>query len=209
MEILEYLKSKLTEEQLKSFEGVELKGDVFHEPMVPVRRVNEVTAEKKSLEEQLTSQKTLLEGFKGSAELSDTLKAKLSDMESENKRIQTQFTTDVAKIKSDHLIDLQITGLKPKNFKSVSALFNRSEIKVDGEELLGFKGQAEKIIEDNPFLFEEGKTKDLSTDEGDGTKTSKVNPWKIGSISLSEQVRMRRDNPSLASKLQGEANPIT
>ena len=207
--INEFLKENLNEEQLAAIAGVELKGEVFTEPMVPVRRINEVTTEKKNLEEQLTTQTAALEELKGSADLSDTLKANISDMDAERKTIEKTFAEQLETSNLNHKIDLAIQGTEPKNFTAVSSLFNRDEIKLDGDELLGFKGQYEKIKETEPYLFKDDKSKKLDTDNGTGTKAPAVNPWKVETRNLSQQVTLRRDNPSLAAKLEKEAKVET
>ena len=86
-DIKEYLKENLTEEQFKTIEEAELKGEVYTEPMAPVRRINEVTAEKKNIEDQLTKQNELIDTMKADAELTDTLKEKITTMEKEKKEI--------------------------------------------------------------------------------------------------------------------------
>lgn len=182
---------------------------------IPKTRFSEVNEAKRQMEAELTtlkSEKTeiekTLEALKSDAETSKATKEQLSLMEQALVKVKEDSDKMVAQLKKEHTFDLSVNALKPKNLKAVKALFDIDKVSVDGENLVGFQDQAERIKAENPYLFEDEKKSPF--EGGDDAKGKKkdmqqTNPWEDGTKNIYEQVMLKRQNPELANKLQAEA----
>ena len=73
---------------------------------------------------------------------------------------ETKYTTDLAAVKLDSAVNMALIEKKAKNPKLVKAALDMSTIKLDGEKLLGFDEQLDKIKESDAYLFETEQKKD-------------------------------------------------
>ena len=74
--------------------------------------------------------------------------------------LQTKYDSDLAAAKLDNAVDLELIRAKARDPKLVKALLDMSVIKQDGETLLGFKDQLEKITTSHGYLFGEAEADD-------------------------------------------------
>ena len=83
----------------------------------------------------------------------DELKKSVTDWE-------TKYNTDIAAVKLDSAVDLALVAAKAKNPKLAKAALDMSIIKMDGDNLLGFTEQLDKLKESDAYLFEEEQKAD-------------------------------------------------
>lgn len=88
----------------------------------------------------------------------DKLKKSVTDWE-------TKYNTDIAAVKLDSAVNMALVAAKAKNPKLAKAALDMSVIKMDGENLLGFTEQLDKLKETDAYLFE-AETKDDPKDNG-------------------------------------------
>lgn len=67
---------------------------------------------------------------------------------------ESKYNTDIAAVKLDSAINLALVEAKAKNPKLARAALDMSVIKLDGEKLLGFTEQLDKLKESDAYLFE-------------------------------------------------------
>lgn len=77
----------------------------------------------------------------------DKLKKDASDWE-------TKYNTDIAAVKRDGAVNMELVNAKVKNPKLVKAALDMSLIKMDGDNLLGLTEQLEKLKESDGYLFD-------------------------------------------------------
>lgn len=89
----------------------------------------------------------------------DKLKKDASDWE-------TKYNSDIAAVKLDSAVNMALVNAKAKNPKLAKAALDMSVIKLDGENLIGFTEQLDKLKESDSYLFDVTETKD--DDKGGG-----------------------------------------
>ena len=67
---------------------------------------------------------------------------------------ENKYNTDIAAVKLDSAVNLALVGAKAKNPKLAKAALDMSVIKLDGEKLLGFNEQIDKLKESDAYLFD-------------------------------------------------------
>lgn len=67
---------------------------------------------------------------------------------------EDKYNTDIAAVKLDSAVNLALVGSKAKNPKLARAALDMSVIKLDGEKLLGFNEQIDKLKESDAYLFD-------------------------------------------------------
>lgn len=77
----------------------------------------------------------------------DKLKKDASDWE-------VKYNTDIAAVKLDSAVNMALVGAKAKNPKLAKAALDMSVIKLDGENLIGFSEQLDKLKESDSYLFD-------------------------------------------------------
>ena len=202
------IKLGLTEEQAEKVAEAfaeELKG------FIPKFRFDEVNEAKKKLEEELKNRDKQLEELKKIDV--EGLKAQIEKLQKENQDAKKQYEAELSQVRLNNAIEMALVASKAKNIKAVKALLDLSKIKLDGENLIGFKEQVDvlKQADDSKFLFEETQSnpqfKGLKPAESFNDDVSVIkNPWSKEYFNLTEQGRIYRENPELAKQLQASAN---
>lgn len=202
------IKLGLTEEQAEKVveaSAEELKG------FIPKSRFDEVNEAKKKLEEELKNRDKQLEELKKID--AEGLKAQIEKLQKENQDAKKQYEVELSQVRLNNAIEMALVAAKAKNIKAVKALLDLSKIKLDGENLIGFKEQVDvlKQADDSKFLFEETQSnpqfKGLKPGESFNDDVSVIkNPWSKEHFNLTEQGRIYRENPELAKQLQASAN---
>lgn len=67
---------------------------------------------------------------------------------------ENKYNTDIAAVKLDNAVNMALMQAKAKNPKLAKAALDMSVIKMDGENLLGFNEQIDKLKESDGYLFE-------------------------------------------------------
>lgn len=81
------------------------------------------------------------------------------------KDLEDKYNTDMAAVKLDNAITLELINRKVKNPKLAKAAIDMSIVKLDGENLLGLSEQLDALKESDGYLFdnEEKKTTTVTT----------------------------------------------
>lgn len=121
---------------------------------IPMARFNEVNEQKNAFKkqaEELNSQVAELSKFKGTAE---ELQTKLANAQQEHIAKISEMEKGFNAKRIELEINTALTLSKAKNNKAVSALLDTQSIKLDGDKLVGLDEQLQKVIKDNPYLFD-------------------------------------------------------
>lgn len=114
------------------------------------RKYDDVIAERDAANETIKGLKETVAKFDGV----DVEKLKKDAADWENK-----YNTDIAAVKLDSAVNMELVAKKVKNPKIVKAALDMSVIKMDGENLVGLTEQLDKLKESDAYLFE-AETKD-------------------------------------------------
>ncbi|MEH6941520.1 phage scaffolding protein [Bacillus sp. JJ722] len=174
--------------------------------MIPKSRLDDKIQEAKDLKIELDKRDGQL------AELKkidvDGLKTKIDELQSTNETTKIEYEGKLQAKDFNFALERALHDAKAKNPKAVRALLNTEAITLDGENLLGLSDQLEKLKETEDYLFESdnlsGRTPPAVPPRVPGSY-DKANPWKQGSINLTEQGRILRENPELAKTLMTQA----
>lgn len=151
----------LPDDQIEAI--IEAHNSVLKDAYIPKHRFDEVNNEKKNLESEVSkrdNQIKELEKFKGTDE---ELKAKIADLEKQNKESKEQFNKELNATKLDNAIKNALNG-KVQDVDIVRSLLQMDTFKLNekGEIEGGFTEQIDKLKTDKAFLFVEDKK------DGDG-----------------------------------------
>lgn len=171
----EDLKSKgLTEEQV-TYVMAENGKDIAREQNAKTTAEKELADTKELLKEankQIDSFKSMdIEAIKKSAE---DYKTKYEEADQKSK-------AEIAELNKEHAIDLALLNTHhAKNVKSVKANLNLENIKLNGDELIGFDDQIEALKKSDAYLFDIEKEVDegIGGEEGKNKDTVPPNPDK-------------------------------
>jgi hypothetical protein len=114
----------------------------------------EVETEKKTLSEQIKERDRQLEELKKVD--ANGLQAKIKELEEANKKASLDYEEFKKKSAVEHAIETEILKSKGKNPKAITALLDKSKIKIDGETVLGITDQIEAIKKSDAYLFDTG-----------------------------------------------------
>jgi len=124
-------------------------------------QVKDLTDEKGVLTTQLKEAGETIKGFKeldveGVKKSAEDWQAKAEQAKTDADEAKATRDKDVAKLKFDHSLDGALGKANAKNVKSVRALLNIEDLKMDedGKTISGLDTQLEKIKADNEFLFD-------------------------------------------------------
>ena len=89
----------------------------------------------------------------------NSLKERVSTLESENKSYQESWQEKINQIKKEHAVESCVRDAKARNAKAVMALIDMNKITYQDGELSGISEQLESLIknEETSFLFGDGK----------------------------------------------------
>ncbi len=154
-------------------------------------------------------------GEKESAEI-ESLREKVKDFEligkqneellAELEKRKANFKEKIEALKTDNAISNEIKDFGGKNQKAIKALLELSNIRVEGEEVIGIREQLEKLIndEETKFLFEDtfkrkfrGVTPDFDDSEEEG-----LSKEEFGKMSYEEKNELFRKNKRLYNALR-------
>ncbi|MCT4583766.1 MAG: phage scaffolding protein, partial [Peptostreptococcaceae bacterium] len=81
------------------------------------------------------------------------LSKEIEILKEENRKTTEKYEADLKEKDFNYALERALTDSKVKNPKAVKALLNLDNIKVDGDDLIGFKDQIEKLKESDSYLF--------------------------------------------------------
>jgi hypothetical protein len=107
-----------------------------------------------TLTEQLDEANTTIASFK---EMDiEAIKQSAAEYKEKFDTAKQESEQKIAGLKFDHALEKALTNARARNFKSVKALLDLDQLKLDedGETLEGFEDQIQKVVEENEYLFE-------------------------------------------------------
>ncbi|WXR61225.1 phage scaffolding protein [Peptostreptococcaceae bacterium AGR-M142] len=110
------------------------------------KNISDYKKEIKKRDEQL---KDLQDKVKEDTDLNE----EIEKLKKENKEATEKYEADLKEKDFNYALERALTDSKVKNPKAVKALLNLDNIKVDGDDLIGFKDQIEKLKESDSYLF--------------------------------------------------------
>ncbi len=88
--------------------------------------------------------------------------------------LNEKYTNDTSALKLDSALNMALVGAKAKNPKLAKAALDMSVIKLDGDKLLGFEEQLERLKESDGYLFD-SDTKNNNANQNNGGYTGRGN----------------------------------
>lgn len=113
-------------------------------------RYNKLKEDKKDLETQLNTANTAITDFKKLEIDNEDLKTKINDYEVE----KSNYEKALADKDFNYSLDKALSGYKCKNSKLIKSLLDKEKLKVNGDDIIGFKDQMESIKKEYEYLFE-------------------------------------------------------
>ena len=124
-------------------------------------RTGEIEGHKGQVEElsrQIAERNKQLEDLKKVAGTSEDLQAKISQLETDNKKAAEDFKAAMEKQQLDHAVDTYLISNKAKNVKAAKALLDWSGLSINKNgEVVGLKEQHEALVKSDGYLFGDGK----------------------------------------------------
>jgi len=200
------LQMGLTEEQSDKVLGYHTESLAGY---VPKEKLAESETDRLRLTDTLKERDEQLETLKkaaGTADVSGELRKQLEDTIAKNKVDTEKAAADFEAYKLKSAIKLVLAGEGARNTTAVMALLDMSNVKLDGESVLGLNDQLIRLRASDEYLF-------APTLEGrqpySGAKFNpdeyKDNPFKKETFNLTKQGQLLRENPELYNKLQAAA----
>lgn len=109
----------------------------------------------KEYKKQLKDRDKQLETLKEKAKGNEQLTAEIEKLKEENRNVAKEYEAKIEKLNFDTKLDKALTNAKAKNPKTVKALLNLENLKLDGEDIIGLKEQLETLKESDGYLFNE------------------------------------------------------
>lgn len=171
---------------------------------VPRSRLNDKIAEVKDLEAELQNRNQQLDDLSKKASGSDELAKEIQALKDANAQQQADYEQKLQQTKLDAKLTEALTAAKSRNVKSVLANLDVSQIKLDGEKLLGLDDQLSALKESDAYLFasEEkpalgGRTPHTPT----GQPSTGLTKEDFTKMSYAERTQLFTENPEQFNKL--------
>ena len=156
----------------------------------------------KDYKKQLKDRDKQLEDLKDKAKGNEELTAEIERLKDENKNVAKDYEAKIEKLNFDTKLDKALTGAKAKNPKTVKALLNLENLKLDGEDIIGLKEQLEALKESDGYLFDENST-ETNTNAGAGGTGNLGNPGSSATdkvMNIGERLAKQRSEQQKAAK---------
>ncbi len=198
------LKLGLTEEQSKQVAAE-------FEKTVSKAEYDEVVKEKEKLQVDVTERDTQLETLKTSVKNIEDLTTQITTLQEEHKKKDEEHTKTVTEMKIENAIDLAITNSRGKNPKSIKALLDYANIKIEDGKVTGIDKQMKELIKgaDSSFLFEDGKAQMKGTTPGAGSGVKDTSKADFDRMSYKERLELYNKDQAQYNALMGIDNTQT
>lgn len=156
----------------------------------------------KDYKKQLQDRDKQLEDLKDKAKGNEELTAEIEKLKEENKNAAKDYEAKIEKLNFDTKLDKALTGAKAKNPKTVKALLNLENLKLNGEDIIGLKEQLEGLKESDGYLFDENST-ETNTNAGAGGTGNISNPGSSATdkvMNIGERLAKQRSEQQKAAK---------
>lgn len=120
---------------------------------IPKNRFDEINESNKALKVQIAERDHQLDELKKVD--GEGLKAKIAELQAENKKAQEKHDAQIIEMRRDHAIETALRDANAKNVKAARALLDLEQITVDGETVKGIEKQIKALTEseETKFLF--------------------------------------------------------
>lgn len=188
--------------------GVELEIPVEQdkevEGFIPIERFNEVNNQKKVLEEQLKQQEENTKELKELAGKSKENKEKILEYEKRLEEQKQEYERKTLELKKDSIVQNELLKHNAKHPDLLISKINKELIQIsESGEVIGINEQITKVKETYPELFGEKTLKTPQPNGGSAEPTK--NPFSKEHFNVTEQMKLFKENPELAKKLQASA----
>lgn len=152
-----------------------------------------VKAQLQSANETIESYKNMnIEDIKKSAE---DYKAKFEQSEKERK-------SEIEKLKLNYAIDNALTKAGAKNLNAVKATLDLSNVKLDGDKLLGFDDLLKNSKEQDSYLYDVLQNQGTGSTGNFGRQTkSKITKEQFNNMTYFERVELKNNDEALYNEL--------
>ncbi|AND84264.1 phage scaffold protein [Clostridium tyrobutyricum] len=191
--------TKIPENIQKKYKDIDL---VDSKNYVEKTELNTVNNSIKDYKKQLKDRDKQLEDLKEKAKGNEELTAEIERLKDENKNVAKDYEAKIEKLNFDTRLDKALTGAKAKNPKTVKALLNLENLKLDGEDIIGLKEQLEALKESDGYLFDENST-ETNTNAGAGGTGNISNPGSSATdkvMNIGERLAKQRSEQQKAAK---------
>lgn len=144
---------QLSAEKQKEYETKELE-EVSNGAFIPKKRFDEVNDESKAYKKQVSEREKQLADVKEEFKDAAGLKEKFELLEKENKLQKETLEKQLADITFDNALEKALGNYKLKDKEVVLKLLDKTKLKPDGADILGFKEQMEEMQKNKEYLFE-------------------------------------------------------
>ena len=157
--------------------------------------------ELKSVKEQLKSANETIESYKNMniediKKSADDYKAKFEQSENERK-------SEIEKLKLTHAIDNALTKAGAKNLNAVKATLDLSNVKLDGDKLLGFDDLLKNSKEQDGYLYDDVQQSQGTGSTGNFGKQNrqKITKEQFNSMTYFERVDLKNSDEAQYNEL--------
>jgi alanyl-tRNA synthetase len=165
------------------------------------KKVADLTEQNGSLQSQIDDRDKQLAEIKRSAGDNEELKSKIKSLQDANKQAAEDYQAKLAEQSKESKIELALRDAKAKNPKAVKALLDLNKVSVDGDNLIGFNEQIEKIKETDAYLFQPKDNNEPPKPPikitGAGNPNNGDKPKAVADMSYSEMVEAAKQNPEM------------
>ncbi|WP_123053141.1 phage scaffolding protein [Clostridium sp. JN-1] len=158
----------------------------------------------KDYKKQLKDRDKQLEDLKEKAKGNEELTTEIEKLKEENKNVTKDCEAKIEKLNFDTKLDKALASAKAKNPKTVKALLNIENLKLDGGDIIGLKEQLEGLKESDGYLFnEDGKENNLGGNANPGGTGNIGNPGSTGTdkvMNIGERLARQRTEQQAAAK---------
>lgn len=169
--LTELLKKIRENSELTEAQAEEELNKILPTEWIPKAKFNETSEQVKLFKQQLDDTNAQLSTLKEKAGLSDDYKKQIDDLTTKQKTQETEYKTQLTKLKRDTAIESALAGAKAKNLKAARALLDESKIVFgDDGNVSGVSEQLESIKKDNSYLFDSAEGEGDKGQENGGPK---------------------------------------
>lgn len=184
---------KQKEYENKDYEDV---SDGSYIPKTKFDHVNEQAKEyKKQVGERDTQITKLKEEFKDTAGLKD----KVTELETANKAQKETYEKQLNDIAFNNALEKSLGAFNVKDKKLIMALIDKDKLKVDGESVIGLKGQIEPLQKTHEYLFEKEVPGTVFFNTGGGQDPTPGKTMELGERLEKEKAEQMKASETLNS----------
>lgn len=149
----EELYELLSADKQKQYENKDYE-DISGGAYVPKKRFDEVNETAKEYRKQVGEMEKQISDLKDQYKDVNGIKEKVTELENANKTQKETYEKQLAEIEFNNALEKSLGIYNIKDKKLVMALIDKNKLKVDGDNIIGFKEQIEPLQKSHEYLFE-------------------------------------------------------